>query len=179
MILASHNPLWAVEFQALRDVYTSALGEVLVRVEHVGSTAVPDLLAKPILDIDLVMPSYDVFPEVVARLRRLGYIHNGDRGIREREVFKPLDNTAPFTSPPREWIKHHPYVCPAGSSELRRHLAFRDALRAQDNLRQEYEKRKLDIAERSGGDRKVYAQIKEIACRDFIESVLAAKNALV
>jgi GrpB-like predicted nucleotidyltransferase (UPF0157 family) len=179
MILASHNPQWTVEFEALRDVYTSALGEVLVRVEHVGSTAVPDLLAKPILDIDLVMPSYEVFPEVVVRLKRLGYTHNGDQGIRDREVFKPLDNTAPFRSPPREWMKHHLYVCPAGSSELRRHLAFRDALRAHDHLRQEYEKRKLDIAERSGGDRKVYAQIKEIACRDFIEGVLAAKNALV
>jgi GrpB protein len=63
-------------------------------------------------------------------------------------------------------------VCPANSFELRRHLVFRDALRAQDKLRQEYEQRKLEIVERSGGDRKVYAEIKEIECRDFIESVV-------
>jgi GrpB-like predicted nucleotidyltransferase (UPF0157 family) len=178
MILALHNPEWAAEFEALRDVYTSSLGTLIVRVEHVGSTAVPSLLAKPILDIDIVMPGYEVFPEIVAHLKRLRYVHNGDQGIRDREVFKPLDSSAPFTSRPRQWMPHHLYVCPADSLELRRHLVFRDALRAHDNLRQEYEKRKLDIAGRSGGDRKVYAQIKEIACREFIESVLAASLAV-
>ena len=174
MILAPYNPEWASEFAAVREVYASSLGRLVLRVEHVGSTAVPNLRAKPILDIDLVMRGYDVFPDVVARLRRLGYTHNGNQGIREREVFKPLDNGAPCTFPPRHWMSHHLYVCPVHSLELSRHLIFRDALRAHDDLRQEYEKRKLDIAGRSGGDRKVYAQIKEIACRDFIESVLTA-----
>jgi GrpB-like predicted nucleotidyltransferase (UPF0157 family) len=176
MILARYNPEWAAEFAMLRDVYTSSLGKLVLRVEHVGSTAVPNLLAKPILDIDIVMPSYDVFPDVIAHLRRLGYTHQGDQGIREREVFKPLDDRAPYATPPRYWMSHHLYVCPVNSLELCRHLNFRDALRANDNLRKEYEKRKLDIAERSGGDRKVYAQIKDMECRDFVESVLAASR---
>jgi len=176
MILAIYNPDWAAEFEALRDVYTSALGKLIVRVEHVGSTAVPNLMAKPILDIDIVMPSYEVFPEIVAHLARLGYAHNGDQGIRGREVFRPIDETAPFTLRPQKWMSHHLYVCPADSLELRRHVAFRDALRAHDDLRQEYEKRKLEIAERSGGDRKVYARIKETACRDFVDAVLAANS---
>jgi GrpB-like predicted nucleotidyltransferase (UPF0157 family) len=176
MILAPYNPEWASEFAALRDVYASSLGRLILRVEHVGSTAVPNLRAKPILDIDLVMPSYDVFPDIVAHLRRLGYTHNGDQGIPEREAFKPLDNRAPYASPPRYWMPHHLYVCPVSSLELNRHLVFRDALRAHDILRQEYEKRKLDIAGRSGGDRKVYAQLKEIECREFVERVLAASG---
>jgi GrpB-like predicted nucleotidyltransferase (UPF0157 family) len=176
MILALHNPEWAKEFAALQDVYMSSLGNLVLRVEHVGSTAVPDLLAKPILDIDIVMPSYDVFPEIVARLQRLGYTHNGDQGVREREVFKPLDDWAPYTLPPRHWMSHHLYVCLVDSFELRRHLTFRNALRASDNLRREYEQRKLGIAERSGGDRKMYAQIKESECRDFVEHVLAANS---
>jgi GrpB-like predicted nucleotidyltransferase (UPF0157 family) len=176
MILAPYNPEWAAKFAVVRDVYMSSLSKLVLQVEHVGSTAVPNLLAKPILDIDLVIPSYDVFPDIAARLRRLGYMHNGDQGIREREVFKPLDNLAPYTLPPRYWMPHHLYVCPFNSLELRRHLIFRDALRADDNLRQEYEKRKLAIAERSGGDRKVYAQIKEIECREFVERVLAANS---
>ncbi|HEV3168202.1 MAG TPA: GrpB family protein [Isosphaeraceae bacterium] len=176
MILALYNPEWAREFAALRDAYTSSLGKLVLRLEHVGSTAVPNLRAKPILDIDIVMPSYEVFPAILAHLQRLGYTHNGDQGIREREVFKPLDNMAPCTLPPRKWMSHHLYVCPSDSLELRRHLSFRDALRAHGNLRQEYEKRKLDIVERSGGDRKVYAQIKEIECRDFVESVLTANS---
>jgi GrpB-like predicted nucleotidyltransferase (UPF0157 family) len=176
MILAPYNPEWPAEFAALRCVYLNSLGKLVLRVEHVGSTAVPELRAKPILDIDIVMPSYEVFPDIVAHLRSLGYMHNGDQGIREREAFKPLDNMAPCTLPPRKWMPHHLYVCPANSLELRRHLIFRDALRAQGDLRQEYEKRKLDIVERSGGDRKVYAQIKEIDCRDFVESVLTANS---
>ncbi len=176
LILARYNPEWAAEFAMLRDVYTSSLGKLVLRVEHVGSTAVPNLLAKPILDIDIVMPSYDVFPDVIAHLRRLGYTHQGDQGIREREVFKPLDDRAPYATPPRYWMSHHLYVCPVSSLELRRHLIFRDALRANDNLRKEYERRKLDVAERSGGDRKVYAQIKDTECRDFVENVLAASR---
>jgi GrpB-like predicted nucleotidyltransferase (UPF0157 family) len=176
MILAPYNPEWPEEFAAIQSVYMDSLGKIVLRVEHVGSTAVPDLRAKPILDIDIVIPSYDLFPEIVAHLRRLGYTHAGDQGIREREAFHPLDNLAPYTLPPRTWMSHHLYVCPANSLELRRHVLFRDALRAQRNLRQEYEKRKLDIAERSGGDRKVYAQIKEIECRDFVESVLQSEK---
>jgi GrpB-like predicted nucleotidyltransferase (UPF0157 family) len=176
MILAPYNPDWASEFGALREVYAGSLGRLVLRIEHVGSTAVPLLRAKPILDIDLVMASYDVFPDIVAHLRRLGYTHNGDQGIKEREVFNPLGKRAPYTSPPRHWMPHHLYVCPADSLELRRHVIFRDALRAHDNLRQDYENRKLDIAGRSGGDRKVYAQVKEIECREFVESVLAANG---
>jgi GrpB-like predicted nucleotidyltransferase (UPF0157 family) len=175
MILAPYNPEWAAEFAALRDVYTAALGKLVLRVEHVGSTAVPDLLAKPILDIDIVIPGYEVLPEIVAILGRLGYTHHGDQGIREREVFKPLDKFAPCTQAGRSWMAHHLYVCPVDSLELRRHVIFRDALREHDNLRHEYEARKLDIANRSGGDRKVYARIKEVECRDFVERVLAAK----
>ena len=176
MILALYNPEWPAEFAALERVYMNSLGKNILRVEHVGSTAVPDLMAKPILDIDIVMPSYEVFPEIVAKLQTLGYTHNGDQGITEREAFKMLDNMAPYTLPPRKWMPHHLYVCPANSLELHRHLIFRDALRARSSLRQEYERRKLDIAERSGGDRKVYAQIKEIECRDFIESVLHSEK---
>jgi GrpB-like predicted nucleotidyltransferase (UPF0157 family) len=176
MILALYNQEWPAEFDALRAVYMSSLDKLVLRVEHVGSTAVPNLRAKPILDIDIVMPSYEVFPDIVAHLRKLGYTHNGDQGIREREVFKPLNNFAPYTLPPRMWMAHHLYVCPENSLELRRHLIFRDVLRAKGDLRQEYEKRKLDIVERSGGDRKVYAQIKETECRNFVESLLAANS---
>ena len=79
MILAPYDSEWPAEFAALRRVYINSLGKLILRVEHVGSTAVPNLRAKPILDIDIVMPSYDVFPDVVAHLQRLGYTHNGDQ----------------------------------------------------------------------------------------------------
>ena len=69
-------------------------------------------------------------------------------------------------------MAHHLYACPAGGAELCRHMAFRDALRARADWRQEYGRIKRGIADRSGGDRKTYAAIKESECRAFVERVL-------
>lgn len=172
MILTPHDPVWADEFAALRHVFTAVLGDLILRVEHVGSTAVPGLQAKPILDIDIVMADYEVFPKIIEGLGRLGYQYNGDQGIRHREAFNPQDREVPYTLPRRQWNQHHLYVCPTGSAELHRHIVFREVLRARADLREEYEKVKLSIANRSGGNRKNYAQIKETECRAFVELVL-------
>jgi GrpB-like predicted nucleotidyltransferase (UPF0157 family) len=129
-------------------------------------------MAKPILDIDIVMPGYEEFPRIVQELGKLGYTHEGDQGIKEREAFKQIDHTVPHATPPREWLAHHLYVCPAHSVELRRQILFRDLLRADEKLRGEYERRKLSIARRVGNDRKAYARIKEGECREFIEKAL-------
>jgi GrpB-like predicted nucleotidyltransferase (UPF0157 family) len=156
----------------LQDVYLNALGSLILRVEHVGSTAVPGLIAKPILDIDLVMPDYGVFLRIVESLAELGYTHNGDQGIPQREAFKRAETSVPYTAPRRAWMDHHLYVCPVNSAELRRHIAFRDALRSREDLKREYEQAKLAIAARSNADRKTYARLKEIECCDFVEKVL-------
>lgn len=174
MILVPHNPAWAAEFEDLRRVYATGLGGLILRIEHVGSTAVPGLAAKPILDIDIVMPDYEAFSAIASALAELGYTHNGDQGIPQREAFKEQDASAPYTQPRRRWMKHHLYVCPEGGAELRRHVAFRDALRARADLRQEYERLKLAIAARCGDDRKLYASIKETECRDFVQRVLSS-----
>jgi GrpB-like predicted nucleotidyltransferase (UPF0157 family) len=174
MILTPHKPAWLDEFAALRDVYSASLAGLILQIEHVGSTAVPGLEAKPILDIDIVIRDYDVFPQLCAALSRIGYTHNGDQGIRDREVFKAKDATAPLTSPTRRWMQHHLYVCPLESAELQRHLAFRNALRANADTSKEYARMKRSIADRSHGDRKIYAQIKERECGAFVERVLRA-----
>jgi len=171
-MLEPHDPRWSVEFAGLRDIYMTALGPLALRIEHVGSTAVPDLLAKPILDIDIVIAGYEIFPQVVTILDQFGYTHNGNQGIPEREAFKPKDEFAPHLSPLRKWMTHHLYVCPEHSRELQRHVRFRDALRASLQLRREYEKLKLSIAARSYGDRRVYAAFKEDECRNFVEKVI-------
>jgi len=176
MILAPFSPAWSDEFAELQSVYTTTLNDLILRVEHVGSTSVPDLMAKPILDIDIVMPDYAVFPRIIEGLEKLGYTHQGDLGIRHREAFKAANSTVPHTTPCREWLPHHLYVCPVDSTELRRHLAFRDALRAHADWRQAYEKLKQSIATRSCGDGRTYAQIKEVECRDFVEQLLSTAS---
>lgn len=171
-MLSPYDPAWATEFAGLRAIYMEALGGLSLRIEHVGSTAVSDLLAKPILDIDIVMQDYAVFPRIVVALELLGYEHRGDQGIPQREVFKPRDAIAPVTDPQRKFMPHHLYVGPGWSPELLRHIRFRDMLRARPDLRREYEAIKLMIARRAGGDRGVYAEIKERECRGFVEGVL-------
>lgn len=171
-ILVPYDPAWPERFAQLHAVYAAALEGLIVTIEHVGSTAVPGLLAKPILDIDIVIPTRDAFPEVAVRLEALGYRHNGDQGIPGREVFKASESTAPYTEPRQEWMAHHLYVCPAESTELRRHLQFRDALWCRADLRVEYARLKTETALAAGGDRKVYACLKENTCREFVERVL-------
>ena len=171
-MLEPHEVRWDKEFAELHAIYMEALGPLALRVEHVGSTAVPDLLAKPILDIDIVILGYENFPEVVKALERLGYSHNGDQGIPEREAFNCADEFTPHVSPARKWMTHHLYVCPEQGRELRRHVAFRNALRGNVQLRREYEKLKIGIASRSDGDRRKYAQIKEEECRKFIDGIV-------
>jgi GrpB-like predicted nucleotidyltransferase (UPF0157 family) len=170
-MLSAHDCNWFAEFAALKAVLCEALDDVVLGIEHVGSTAVPDLLAKPILDIDVVMRDYSVFPEVVQILRQLGYEHVGDQGIFQREVFKPK-GVAPDVFRAEGWMPHHLYVCPSGGAELNRHLRFRNALRENPNLRREYEEMKARIAARSGNDRRRYAEIKERECGAFIQRVL-------
>lgn len=130
IIVEPYNKSWPEEFQKICRELTAALGTTALSVEHVGSTSVPGLPAKPIIDIDVVIESYDVFPEVVRRLAAIGYSHAGDQGIPAREAFK-------YESMPG-LMQHHLYVCPRSSPELRRHLALRDYLRAHPDAAAEY-----------------------------------------
>ena len=119
---------WAAQFQAVAADLRQALADVpSASVEHVGSTSVPGLAAKPVLDIDVVVDRTDV-AAATAALERLGYTHRGDLGVEGREAFQ-----APDDAPRR-----HVYVCRAGTLHVRNHLAVRDVLRRHDALRDEY-----------------------------------------
>lgn len=130
IVVLPYDPAWAAEFERVRAFVAPALAGLALRVEHVGSTSVPGLWAKPILDIDVVLPSMDDLPEAVRRLAALGYRHKGDLGIPTRESFAYEGEV--------DFMAQHFYVCPADSPELRRHLALRDYLRAHPDARDEY-----------------------------------------
>jgi GrpB-like predicted nucleotidyltransferase (UPF0157 family) len=176
MILSKNDPAWRGQFAMLERVLLEALGPLVLRVEHVGSTAIPGISAKPILDIDVVIESDAVFPQVTAKLAELGYVHEGDRGIAEREAFKRQDEFVPWLPVKRSWMAQHLYVCPAGSRELDRHVCFRDVLKSRPDLCTEYEAIKIGIERRSGGDRESYARLKEAECRDFVERVMSSQT---
>ncbi len=93
--LASHDPGWATEFVALRDVWKAALGDLAVAIEHAGSTAVLGLPTKAILDVDVVTHLLEVSPEVVVSLATSRYEHIGQREVPDREVFNRQGSDIP------------------------------------------------------------------------------------
>lgn len=130
VVVTAYQHQWKQDFETIRQRIETAIGPWILSVEHVGSTAVEGLSAKPIIDIDVVMADEADFPKIVTSLARLGYEHEGDLGIKGREAFR-------YNSRP-DWPEHHLYVCPAHSKELHRHLTFRDYLRTHPEAVERY-----------------------------------------
>lgn len=129
------DPSWSRAFDQVADDLRRALASLpAARVEHVGSTSVPGLAAKPVLDIDVVVPARDV-PAAVAALESLGYRHRGDLGVPQREAFEA----------PADGVQRHVYVCVEDTLHVRNHLAVRDVLRRRPDLRDEYAAVKLAL----------------------------------
>ena len=172
MIVSDYQPAWPDEFHRIELVLRGALGSLCKEVHHVGSTAIPTLPAKPVLDIDVELASPDSQAEVSARLSGLGYFYQGDLGISDRHAYGRSSETVPWSSPSRQWMNHHLYVCPASSRELARHLWFRDQLRADARLRDEYRAIKEQALALAEGDRSRYVVEKERLGREFFRRVL-------
>lgn len=170
MLIQDYQAHWPQAFESIATVLRAVAGDHLSTIEHVGSTAVPSLAAKPIIDIDLVYPTNGDFEALKAALETSGYYHNGNQGISGREVFKRSPQAPPHSI--LDTIAHHLYACRADNKELRRHLAFRDHLRAHPEARDEYTRLKREIAAEAGEERKAYAGLKEVRARKFVESVL-------
>lgn len=156
--VVAYDPVWVTRFASIKETAVSALGPLAQRVEHVGSTSVPGLWAKPIVDIDVVIQDWSSLPDAIAMLGSIGYVHEGDRGIKEREAFKS----------PAGMPSHNLYVCSTDSSELKRHVAFRDYLRNHEDAVRQYGELKKKLAEEFRYDIDGYCEAKT----DFIEQIL-------
>ena len=130
VIVLPYDPAWKDAFEEIKGEIEAALGDLILGVAHVGSTAVEGLSAKPCIDVDVIIEDYSVFSDVVRKLETIGYFHEGDLGIRDREAFRYSDKPHLLT--------HHLYVCPKYSRELHRHLTFRDFLRSNPEAAKQY-----------------------------------------
>jgi GrpB-like predicted nucleotidyltransferase (UPF0157 family) len=166
IIVIDYDPSWPQLFETLRSRIIGALGTLTAAIEHVGSTAVPGLAAKPIIDIDVLLKTTHDFPVVVQRLADIGYFHRGDLGIPEREA---------FLTPPND-VPHHVYVCPPCSREFQRHVVFRDYLRAHPNVADVYGRLKKELAVQFPDNRSAYVAGKS----EFVAEVmnLAVANSI-
>ena len=159
VVVVPYDPQWPRDFEAIRRELAEALGDLALGIEHVGSTSVPGLSAKAIIDIDVVIESYAQFPAICDALAKAGYIHEGNLGIPEREAF--------CYEGKMHLRKHHLYVCPSASRELQRHLTFRDHLRTHPEAVASYSKIKETAAGLYPYDIDGYIQYKS----DFIENI--------
>ena len=160
------SPAWARQFDEVAAVLREALAGISsARVEHVGSTSVPGLAAKPILDVDVVVAPGDV-PAAIAALESVGYEHRGDLGVTGREAF-----FAP--GPPRRNV----YVCADGTANVRNHLAVRDVLRSRDDLRDAYADVKRALAADPGMDIDTYLAGKSAVLQQVLEASGAFSDA--
>jgi GrpB-like predicted nucleotidyltransferase (UPF0157 family) len=147
--ICDYDPQWAVTFEELRRLYAAALADVpYVSIEHVGSTSVVGLPAKPVIDIDIVVLREHVVSASTA-LASIGFLPRGQMGIDDRWAF-----VAPPNLP-----RTHTYIAVDKSLALRNHLAVRNVLRTDGALRDEYARLKQRLAQETD-DMDVYVEGK-------------------
>jgi GrpB-like predicted nucleotidyltransferase (UPF0157 family) len=140
--VVDYDPRWPKTFKRLGSRIWTALRGVALSIEHVGSTSVPGLAAKPIIDISIVVPERSDVQTGISRLATLSYIHRGDLGIEGREAFVNPDGLP----------RHNLYLCPRDSVALANHLAIRSYLRTHPEAAREYGELKKRLAERFPDD---------------------------
>ncbi len=159
VIVLPYDPEWKNDFEKIKQELVNAIGSLTVCIEHVGSTSVEGLSAKPIIDIDVVISDYSVFDSIVSGLGAIGYYHEGDLGIKDREAFKYSDKP--------HLQAHHLYVCPQNSKELLRHITFRDFLRNNPEAVKKYSEVKETAAKLFPDNIDKYMEYKSPVIEEF------------
>lgn len=160
IIIEQYDPTWPAEFEKIRNILYPYISDLIMDIRHVGSTSVPGLSAKPIIDFNIIIESYEIFPKLLERLEVLGYKHDGDGGIAGRERMKNGIRDG--------FIDYHMYVCPKDSKEHLRQTAFREYLKKYPNEAKEYGTLKIHLAKQFPHDIDSYVAGKH----DFVERIV-------
>ncbi len=168
-LLKEYTSLWVEDFEKIKVILNQELINYAHKIEHIGSTAVPCLTAKSIIDIVIIYEGDANFEKINNGLLKLGYFHNGNQGIVGREVFKRNNQQ---TNGVLDSITHHLYVCKTDSGELQKFIRFRDYLRKSKITREFYAKLKNEIAIEANHDKSIYANIKQLKATSFINYVI-------
>lgn len=156
--VVAHHPQWSEQFEQEVDELAVVFGDEIVAAHHIGSTAIPGILAKPIIDILLEVRHIDRIDAFNDEMRARGYLPKGAFGIPGRRFF--IKGTEDSRS-------HHIHVFQAGDPEFERHLAFRDYLRAHPEEAQTYSRLKEELARRFPHDIEGYTAGKD----EFIKEI--------
>ncbi|MBQ3076606.1 MAG: GrpB family protein [Clostridia bacterium] len=152
VVVLPYDAAWQSAFEKIKGEIEEAIGDFILGIEHVGSTSVEGMSAKPCIDLDVVIEDSSVFAAVADGLKAIGYLHEGNLGIQDREAFQ--------YSGKEHLQMHHLYVCPQSSEELHRHLTFRDFLRSNPEAVKKYSLIKEKAAELFPNDIDGYMEYK-------------------
>jgi GrpB-like predicted nucleotidyltransferase (UPF0157 family) len=166
VILAPHNPAWVGQAQEEGERLKAAIGDVILAIHHIGSTAIPGICAKPILDLIPVVRSLADLDIKRQALENLGYVWWGEYGLPGRR-YCTFDN--PQTG--SRTVQLHCFE--QGSPEIKRHLAFRDYLRSHPELAREYEAEKSSCRDQHPSDSHAYSDCKAAWIRRIEEMALS------
>lgn len=165
VIVVPHDPTWSRKFAAEARIIGAAMGPAVIAIHHIGSTAIPDIFAKPIIDMLVEATSLDGVDERTESMEAVGYEAKGEFGISGRRYFRK-NNEAGVR-------EYHIHAFVADSDEVTRHLAFRDYLRSHAVTAQEYSQLKRKLAEQYPSDREAYTKGKDPFIKATQEVALA------
>jgi GrpB-like predicted nucleotidyltransferase (UPF0157 family) len=164
IIIVPYDPAWPAMFDTEAANIRGVLGERALRIEHVGSTSVPGLAAKPVVDIQVSVPSLEPLSHYLEPLGQIGYRHVS---------LGPFDWVYPFFQKPGEWPStHHIHLCVIGSEQEGKHLAFRDYLRKNPSIAAEYVALKSELAAENHGNTFESREQYSLAKSEFVNGVL-------
>lgn len=161
--LMPYNPQWPQYYERERRHLQAAIGQFVTDIQHVGSTAIAGMPAKPVIDIGIAVENFERAAVCVSHMERLGYEYRGENGILRRHYF--------VKGHPRT---HHVHMLEAASAEWRAHISFRDYLRAHRGVAIEYANLKNGLAMKFATDREAYQRAKA----SFIAEVIAKAGPL-
>jgi GrpB-like predicted nucleotidyltransferase (UPF0157 family) len=168
IVVSDYNPQWPSWFEAVRAVVWPPVGNIALRIDHVGSTSVPGLAAKPIIDTDIVVSSEEHVQPVIERLASIGYRWRGNLGVAGREAFAhPEADDLP---------SHQLYLVVENNKAHLDHWLLRDLLRNDSTARARYAALKRANAEMADGDVDVYVAAKAAFVAELLTRARAERG---
>ncbi|SDM44327.1 GrpB family protein [Maricaulis salignorans] len=164
-ILVAHNPSWARQYRHEAAGIRAALGANAVDLHHIGSTSIPGILAKPVIDMLGAVTCLDAVDECVDAIGRLGYEAKGEFGLAGRRYFRKHDDRGQRT--------HHLHIYARNSADFSRHLVFRDFLLAFPEQAKRYSEFKAKLVDGIGVRREDYQAAKSPFVADLERQALA------
>ncbi len=166
--VTEYNPEWPRWFEEIRDYVGPAVADVAVKIDHIGSTAVPGLAGKPIIDLDVVVLSEQDVPKAIEALARIGYVWSGDLGVVGREHFeRPAEPVIP---------RHNLYLVVEDNKAHVDHWLLRDVLRTDADARARYAAIKIQNARDADRDMDYYVAAKAAFVADLLTSARVARG---